>query len=489
MKRINILLNKLFVNAVIASIIVYAFPPMPAQAVFTFNEFYVDPLNGSNINAGDGKSVATSTNGAWNSGTLVFTAASGTPYSGATVGDYASVYVDAASSTSYVSRIDSIGGGGASLTLNSTAFGGIVPATAASGISCTIGGTWAGPNSSTISLPFNLVSKDMVDLSGDTPRVNFRNNSTYPRTAGISLSTAGPIRYQGYSNTAGDKGKAIFSTASAIALFNITSGGSNSTLADIGFVTTATTGTNNIFSTSGSETMLIRCSSTGSRNTGFDIVGSNAVVVECETNNYNNANTNGTGFFIRASTAFLDRCVAHDASQATSSGLTISPTISAIIINSIFYNNALYGIKDTSAIGGTYINNDFYNNGNDGLAITSNTQNIYIENCNFISNGGYGIDGTTSNIRNGSIVNCGFYGNTSGTTNNVGLEEINSFNYLTIPYRNPTIGDFTLISIKSLGSGKGDFSTTLSTASLVGYPDVGAVFRKRFPGGALTIGN
>jgi hypothetical protein len=57
---------------------------------------------GSNLNSGstnaDG-AAATSTNGDWGNATANrFTAASGTPFSAVSIGDWASVYLDAASS-------------------------------------------------------------------------------------------------------------------------------------------------------------------------------------------------------------------------------------------------------------------------------------------------------------------------------------------------------------------------------------------------------
>src|SRR5437763_1304956 len=105
-----------------------------------FTEFYCDAASGAQINAGDNKTVVTSTNGDWgNAAANRFTAASGTPFSGVSVGDFASVYLDGATTAVYIARVTAVNGGGASLDLSSTAKCGTAPTTGATGRSCTVG--------------------------------------------------------------------------------------------------------------------------------------------------------------------------------------------------------------------------------------------------------------------------------------------------------------------------------------------------------------
>src|SRR5215471_19155173 len=98
-----------------------------------FTEFYVQST-GSDVNAGSDtntKASVTQTNGGWSTVTNIFTAASGTPFSGTSVGDYASIYVDGATTTGFVAQITQINGGGASITVSTTIKMGTAPTTSA----------------------------------------------------------------------------------------------------------------------------------------------------------------------------------------------------------------------------------------------------------------------------------------------------------------------------------------------------------------------
>lgn len=73
-----------------------------------YTEFYTDYVSGNNMNGGSdaGSATVTYTNGGWNSGTGVFTPASGNPSSaGVTVGQFASVYADGGTTPAFVGRI------------------------------------------------------------------------------------------------------------------------------------------------------------------------------------------------------------------------------------------------------------------------------------------------------------------------------------------------------------------------------------------------
>src|SRR4051812_25946098 len=103
-----------------------------------FTEFTVRS-GGSNLYAGtlDGSAEASTTplvsytNGGWNSGTGVYTPASGNPVSaGVAVGQFASVYTDgSAAPTGFVGRIAAVST--TTITVSITAKSGTIPTTAA----------------------------------------------------------------------------------------------------------------------------------------------------------------------------------------------------------------------------------------------------------------------------------------------------------------------------------------------------------------------
>src|SRR5262245_42336786 len=111
-----------------------------------FEEFYITGAD-DNVNAGSttaNTASVTETNGDWgNAAANRFTAASGTPFSAVTVGEWASIYNDGASTAVYVARVTAVNAGGASIDLSSTVKMGTAPTTGATGKSCKIGGAWA----------------------------------------------------------------------------------------------------------------------------------------------------------------------------------------------------------------------------------------------------------------------------------------------------------------------------------------------------------
>lgn len=111
-----------------------------------FENFYIRS-GGSNLNAGSTNTDAatvTSASGAWDTSTRTFTAASGTPFSGVSAGEWASIATDATGDyTPFIAQVESVGGGGASVTVSATIRQGTQPSTSGSGITCRVGGAWA----------------------------------------------------------------------------------------------------------------------------------------------------------------------------------------------------------------------------------------------------------------------------------------------------------------------------------------------------------
>lgn len=175
----------------------------------SYTEFYMN-AGGNNQNAGSTSSDAggsdspsvTSTNGSWNSATNVFTAASGTPFSGVSAGQWASVYIDGATSgTTWVAQVASVGGGGASLTLSSTNKFGNGTSTSATGRTCRVGGAWADCRGMANTMPGGTTAPLSM-------RVNVKFGTYAHTTASITIGMSGTggkrIVFRGYTSTPGD---------------------------------------------------------------------------------------------------------------------------------------------------------------------------------------------------------------------------------------------------------------------------------------------
>jgi hypothetical protein len=136
---------------------------------------------------------------------------------------------------------------------------------------------------------------------------------------------------------------------------------------------------------------------------------------------------------------------------------------------------------------------DGYNNTGDAIKSSSNAGVITnIRNCNFIKNGGKGIDVTTNGV-GGRIDNNG-YG--SGTQANGSSDTISSlvasgtavtYGSNLTPWVDPANGDFRINLAAANWAGRGAFTqTAASYAGAVGYPDIGAAQSKTGPGGTFS---
>lgn len=456
------------------------------NAFAAFTEFYAQ-TTASNLNAGSDANDAaelTSANGNWDSTTGIFVCNGATDLSGVAVGEWASVYTDGASVGVFVGRITAVVDATDTITVSLTAKSGTAPSTSATARTIKVGGAWKGPNAAE-NFPYNFVQNTMTDASGNTYRVNLKGTNTV--TAAVTHTLAGPGRFQGYTNTVGDFGKAGLANVTTTASYAFLSvSGANLDVLDIDFDGSVfTTGTQIGVTVTGVECSLSRCSFHGFRGAGLSISGASAfcTVIECEAYDCNKNNSSASGGIIATTdSCLLIRSVSHDNVGSNNNGFVLQR---AIAVACIADTNGKDGFS-VSAVNSTFlINCDSYNNGGAGCDLSGvSAAHFTIQNSNFIKNGTYGINSSGSLVlRNGSIINCGFG---SGTQTNAsgsiisgltGISVIGTVTYAAdvTPWVAPTTGDFRINLATAKGAGRGAFTETqASYTGTVGYPDIGA---------------
>lgn len=167
-----------------------------------FTEFFVQPTNGSNVNSGSTTAAASVSvaNGAWSTVTNIFTGITGTEFAATQVGDWVSIYLDAATVAVFIAQVTVVGALGISITVSTTAKYGTAPTTGATGRSCKVGGPHA-----------TLVPWSNSGVAGATApaptRINIKQAS-YTYTANLQLAVVGtttaPYWFRGYNTTPGD---------------------------------------------------------------------------------------------------------------------------------------------------------------------------------------------------------------------------------------------------------------------------------------------
>lgn len=171
-----------------------------------FADFYMQ-TTGSDTNAGsttdDAAPFGPSTNGNWDTASANrFVAAGGaTPFLGVTTGMYASIYVDGAGNTGFVSKITAVDVGGTYIEVSKTANKiGSAPSAAATGRTCKVGGAWA--STLMVSTLFNT-----IQTLDQATRVNVKAG-TYSNVSSRTCNTSGtatlPLWWRGYNASPGD---------------------------------------------------------------------------------------------------------------------------------------------------------------------------------------------------------------------------------------------------------------------------------------------
>lgn len=464
-----------------------------------YTEFYTNASTGANINAGDltANGIVTSTNGAWSTVTNIFTATAGTPFSGVSVGDFASLYVDGGTVSVYIARVTAVGGGGLTLTLSTTAKSGTAPTTAGVGISCTTGGAWKGPNGAE-AFPFGFIAAAMTNAAADTVCVNMKNGTNYAITANITHNIAGPVRFHAYTTTVRDGGRCTLdggTSGASYILLTLGASAANVVVSDMICQNNGATGSQTGLSYGAGDGMLRRVVVNSVRGTGIALTVDSALI-QCETYACNQSNTANLGG-ITASAGTLLRCISHDNTGSNNLGIRVSGG-SVAVMNCIADTNGKNGFDFTATANVIIIGCDAYNNGTDGIALsTASSTQFYAENCILTKNGGYGIN-LSGSTRTGTIRNCvfgaGTQANSSGTINAPsGVLELGT---ITLdpnidPYTDAANGDFRLNNTAGggafcRGAGTGAFTqTAASYAGTVGFPDVGAAQHLESASGGL----
>lgn len=446
-----------------------------------FTEFYANASTGSNVNSGSTESatpVLQLTGGDWVSATGVFTKTGA--ITGVTVGMFAAVMVDAGTVAARIGRVTAVDAN--TVTISTTAGSGSLANQTAT-CTITVGGCWKGPNGS-VDFPLDFITNAATNSSGDSPRVNLKNNATYSITATMAPNQAGPIVIEGYSSTAGDGGRAIIDGGTSGAAYVIMALGGTADrwrLASLTFQHNGATGTAiGIDMTAGSDQCVIEnCKFFELRGGGIDSNGLGTRAIECEFTSCNQSNTASNGGCSLVSGEIL-RCYSHDNTGSNCFGFRAWGTHTTIA-NSISESNGGDGI--ICLLGGSGLveirNCEIYNNTGDGIDLGDTNGGVYVlENNNFVKNGGWGINGSGAGARIGTAKNNGFgsgtQANASGAVTGLkGIFESGSVTYPSnlTPWNDPANGDFTIVLPEAMNAGRGVIPGTTNTT---GYPSIGA---------------
>jgi hypothetical protein len=444
-----------------------------------YTEFTVRS-GGSNLYAGtlDGSAEAattplvTYTNGGWNSGTGVFTPASGDPSAaGVAVGNFVSVYADGASAPAvFVGRVTAVSS--TTITVSTTAKSGTAPTTSATGRTLVVGGAWAGP-SGTSGFPLTFVAGTLTDSSGNVPRVNYKNDQTYSLTAAVTSSVVGPVYHQGYTSTFGDLGRAtVDGGTSGSGYTPVTLSGSYIYLKDFILQNNGNSSNTTWLAVSGVACLFERVTVCNCRGSGVNATGSQAVFIECEAYACNASNASSRGGFRAGAdqTTFL-RCVARDNTGSNGIGFLVSATGGATCVDCVADTNGSHGFSYAFGNGGAFAGCSSYGNGGAGLSV-SVAATVLAESCVFANNTTYGIVVSAGYVR---ALNCAFRSNTSGETSGI-VDATGSVTLTAAPFTDAANRDFSLNNTAGggaacRGTGRGTFPPSDPT---VGYPDIGA---------------
>ena len=320
----------------------------------------------------------------------------------------------------------------------------------------------------------------MVNVAGNTTRVNLKNDQTYSITAAISINTGDVEAIWGYTSSYGDGGRAIIDGGTSGASYVLLTFGASAPpviVHSIEFRNNGATGSANGVTVSSNGVMFYRCVFHDVRGNGV-LDSLRASFIECEAYACNQSNSASlAGFNSSVSSITLIRCIAHDNSGSNTSGARFQT--GGVAINCVFESNGAFGLNCTSSSAPALISGcDFYSNTDDGLFVTTNRL-TYVENSNFFNNGGWGIGASAAGTNEGLIYNCmfgsGTMENTSGTIEGGDDHGSLTFTANETPWADPDNGDFRITSALVANAGRGTFLETASSYSgTEAFPCIGA---------------
>lgn len=184
------------------------------NTAFAYTEFYCMPSRSIATNRFSGHTTNAPhfliANCGWNATTGILTPPAGNPAASNIIAgaDFMSVMADGATETPFVALVT--GTNTTTVTVSLSAKSGTAPGTAGSGITAIIGGPWYGPFGA-VSFPAGFAQATMTNANGETTRINFQRH-TSPVSMGIQqkFSQVGPLVWEGFTNSAGDGGLAIY---------------------------------------------------------------------------------------------------------------------------------------------------------------------------------------------------------------------------------------------------------------------------------------
>lgn len=427
-----------------------------------YTEFYCDPVNGNNLNAGSTSGSAAYTGVGDSDGTSVFTPSDGsTPASSVNVGDFASVYVTSGATVAvFVGRVTNVAAGvNGAITVSTSAKSGTFPANSSGAhtITCKVGGAWLGPNGST-TFPFSFITSAPTNVSGNIVRVNFLNTIPYAVTAQVSInsgSSTSSLVFQGYSSSPGDLGRACIAGPQTGASFNMVSINGNGMLfADFNLSFNGSTGSSSGMFVAGTGTTALRVSVYGMRGHGINITNGGTAIA-CETYHCNTSNTaNIAGLTISASGGVAINCISHDNTGSNNNGFFLSSGDGTLINCISFANQVGLLIGTTTSVQHKVLGCSFVSNVSHGATAPTAQTPVVLEDCIFVSNGtggsGYGINVGSTN--EAILIDCAFYNNHDGTTNGAGVNAIGTITLTGSPFNDSANGDFSLNNTASAGA-------------------------------------
>ena len=439
-----------------------------------FTEFYVQST-GSNLNAGsttDDAAAVTVTNASWDVTADTYIGLTGTEFAAVNVGDWASIYLDAATVAVYIAQVTAVGALGVSITLSTTAKYGTKPASGATGRSCKVGGAHASLT------PWNSTGLGASTVPAST-RVNVKQ-ATYTRTATDTVSmvgiTTGPLWFRGYNTTVGDCDADPTLTKPVLsynATFQLSTSGANQVWSSVSVLGNRT-GT---VWTGATSTLMVRCRFENTSSAAGAIAaspsGGDLLYCWCKTPTTATTAVNLTNGSVFTGTVFENGRV--DCSN--------DPTT---FLQCVSLNSGGVGILSAGVAQVQVYFTTIYNATSHGISWTVAGPG-FVYGCAFWDCGGWGISqssGTDTHLVRRACNS--FFSNTSGTE--TGFGDSPSFFQQTEsaqPYTSAT--DMTPLAT-ALAAEAGFAPGVFENMGFRSYVDIGAVQRKGTRGGVAVLG-